>query len=60
MLEEGKEPIMLALTVSVWLACIAPLPGFNPGPITHEIADPARKKIAAIANESSSVPSLRH
>lgn len=54
MLDDGKMPQLLALTTAAYLASIAPLPGFDPGPQAHAMQDPARELLARLAAESRS------
>lgn len=54
MLDDGRLPQLLALTTAAYLACIAPLPGFDPGPQAHAMEDPARGLLAGLASESRS------
>ncbi|MFE5838262.1 mannitol dehydrogenase family protein [Arthrobacter sp. NPDC056493] len=54
MLDDGRTPQLLALTTAAYLACIAPLPGFDPGPQAHAMEDPARGLLAGLAAASRS------
>lgn len=54
MLDDGGMPQLLALTTAAYLACIAPLPGFDPGPQAHAMEDPARALLAGLAAGSRS------
>ncbi|MDQ0801379.1 mannitol dehydrogenase family protein [Arthrobacter sp. SLBN-112] len=54
MLDDGGMPHLLALTTAAYLACIAPLPGFDPGPHAHAMEDPARGLLAGLAAGSRS------
>ncbi|MDQ0212455.1 mannitol dehydrogenase family protein [Arthrobacter bambusae] len=54
MLDDGGMPQLLALTTAAYLACIAPLPGFDPGPQAHAMEDPARAMLAGLAAGSRS------
>ncbi|RAM35569.1 mannitol dehydrogenase family protein [Arthrobacter globiformis] len=54
MLGDGRMPQLLALTTAAYLACIAPLPGFDPGPQAHAVEDPARGLLAGLASGSRS------
>ncbi|BCW54452.1 MULTISPECIES: mannitol dehydrogenase family protein [unclassified Arthrobacter] len=54
MLDDGGMPHLLALTTAAYLACIAPLPGFDPGPQAHAMEDPARGMLAGLAAGSRS------
>ena len=51
---KGEMPHISALTVAAYLACIAPLAGFNPGPVAAEMKDPAKEKLVALAANSTS------
>jgi fructuronate reductase len=48
-LDRGAMPHMIALTVAAYLSCIAPMPGFDPGPHARDMADAARGQLAEIA-----------
>ena len=50
----GKTPQYIALTVAAWLACIAPLNGFQPGVNADAMKDPAKGKIKELAAKSTS------
>ena len=50
----GHMPHISALTVAAYLACIAPLNGFDPGPVAAEMKDPSKEKLVAIASASAS------
>lgn len=54
MLDEGAMPHLLALSTAAYLACIAPMPGFDPGPQAHAMEDPARGMLAGLAAGSRS------
>ncbi|WP_381797881.1 mannitol dehydrogenase family protein [Streptomyces niveus] len=45
----GRMPHHLALTVAAYLCCLAPPPGFSPGPHATAMVDPARDTLAGIA-----------
>lgn len=51
--ERGVVPQRLALMVAGWLACLAPINGFDPGPYAHDMKDPRRPDLARIAGESA-------
>jgi len=48
-LAAGRMPHLLALTVAAYLCCIAPPPGFDPGPHAAAMTDPAREHLAPLA-----------
>ena len=48
----GEVPRFVALTVAAWLACVAPLANFNPGPIAAEMKDPQKEWLQALAATS--------
>ncbi len=50
----GQMPHMLALTVAAYLACIAPLAGFEPGPVAREMKDPLKERLQEVAKASTS------
>jgi fructuronate reductase len=52
-LDRGELPHMIALTVAAYLSCIAPLPGFDPGPHARAMVDPARERLAKIASAAT-------
>ncbi|WP_262700286.1 MULTISPECIES: mannitol dehydrogenase family protein [Streptomyces] len=52
-LRAGRMPHHLALTVAAYLCCVAPRPGFSPGPHATAMADPAREPLATIAARSA-------
>ena len=45
----GETPHLIALTVAGYLSCLAPLPGFEPGPAAEAMTDAARPRLAAVA-----------
>jgi fructuronate reductase len=45
----GVMPEHLCLTVAGFLACIAPLNGYEPGPFARAMVDPAKDRLAALA-----------
>lgn len=51
-LARGEMPHLIALTVAGYLACIAPLPGFGPGPHAEAMRDPARTTLAHAATSA--------
>jgi fructuronate reductase len=57
-LDAGRTPHFLALTAAAYLACLAPLPGFDPGPHAAAMVDPARPALARAAEHSSSSADL--
>lgn len=58
LLDAGRTPHFLALTVAGYLACLTPLPGFDPGPHAAAMVDPARPALARAAELSSSSADL--
>lgn len=48
-LRAGRMPHHLTLTVAAYLCCMAPPPGFTPGPHAAAMVDPARATLAGIA-----------
>lgn len=58
--ERGIVPQQLALLVAAWLACLAPLQGFDPGPYAQQMADPRRQLLAQLAVNASSGTDLAH
>jgi fructuronate reductase len=58
LLDAGQMPHFLALTVAGYLACLAPLPGFDPGIHAAAMVDPARPALARAAELSSSSADL--
>ncbi|MDQ4502537.1 mannitol dehydrogenase family protein [Sinomonas sp. ASV322] len=53
LLDAGTMPHFLALTTAAYLACLAPLKGFDPGPHAAAMVDPARPMLARAAAESA-------
>lgn len=53
LLKQGTVPQHLALTVAAWLSCVAPRPGFDPGPHAREMQEPARANLAELSQESA-------
>jgi len=51
-IRRGETPHLIALTVAAYLSCLAPLPGFDPGPHAAAMTDGARERLAAIAASS--------
>jgi len=48
-LERGEVPHLIALTVAGYLACLAPLPGFDPGPHARAMVDGAAGRLREAA-----------
>jgi fructuronate reductase len=53
LLEAGRMPHRLALTVAAYLSCVAPLDGFDPGPQAAAMQDAARERLASFAAASA-------
>ncbi|WP_456286039.1 mannitol dehydrogenase family protein [Microbacterium sp. JZ70] len=51
-LEGGTVPHLIALTVAAYLACLAPMPHFDPGSQAHAMKDGARARLAAVAADA--------
>ena len=49
----GVMPEHLCLTVAGYLACIAPLGGYEPGPFARAMVDPAQERLAVLAARCS-------
>ncbi len=49
----GTMPEHLCLTVAGYLACVAPLDGYEPGPFARAMVDPAQERLASIAARCS-------
>ena len=49
---QGREPKVLALTVSAWLMCVAPFKGFNPGEIAGQMKDPSKDSLVLLSQTS--------
>jgi fructuronate reductase len=54
----GVVPEHIALTVAGFLACVAPLAGFDPGPEARAMVDPARDRLAALAAHAGTAADL--
>ncbi|WP_285114340.1 mannitol dehydrogenase family protein [Leifsonia sp. fls2-241-R2A-40a] len=52
LLDRGEMPHLIALTVAAYLSCIAPRPGFDPGPFASAMTDGARDRLAALAGSA--------
>ena len=52
-LRAGRVPHLLALTVASWIATVAPPQGFDPGPYSTEVREPARHRLAEVTRSSS-------
>ena len=52
-LRAGRLPHHLALTVAAYLCCLAPPPGFDPGPHAAAMVDPAR---AGLVGDAAAQP----
>ncbi|KQM16688.1 fructuronate reductase [Plantibacter sp. Leaf171] len=59
-LDSGSTPHLIALTVAAYLSCIAPMPGFDPGPHARAMVDPAREELARLADASTDGAQLAH
>ena len=57
-LARGVMPEYIALTVAGFIACIAPLDGFEPGPFARAMADPAKERLAALARTCTTAGEL--
>lgn len=53
-LREGEMPHLIALTVAGYLACLAPLAGFDPGPHAAAMTDAARERLSELPATSRS------
>ncbi|MDR6612182.1 mannitol dehydrogenase family protein [Leifsonia sp. 1010] len=52
LLDRGEMPHMIALTVAAYLSCIAPRPGFDPGPFAAAMKDAARERLVPLAGSA--------
>lgn len=52
LLDRGDMPHMIALTVAAYLSCIAPRPGFDPGPFAAAMKDAARERLIPLAGSA--------
>jgi fructuronate reductase len=59
-LANGAMPHHLALTIAAYLCCIAPRTGFDPGPHAVAMTDPARPRLAALADSAASTLEFVH
>ncbi|MFB9378327.1 mannitol dehydrogenase family protein [Kineococcus gynurae] len=48
-LDRGAVPHLLALTVAGYLTCLAPLGGFDPGPVAARMGDPVAERLREAA-----------
>ena len=60
MASRGEKPELLALTVAAWLACIAPIQGFEPGVHARAMKDPAQPRLLDYAARSKSATEMVH
>ncbi|GAA4396451.1 mannitol dehydrogenase family protein [Tsukamurella soli] len=58
LLDAGTMPHALALAAAGYLACLAPLAGFDPGPHAAAMKDPARPMLERAAAASAGGPEL--
>lgn len=56
--EQGNGTQFLALTVAAWLACIAPINGFEPGSQARAMKDPAQSRLEEFAAQSQTPAEL--
>jgi fructuronate reductase len=54
----GVMPENICLTVAGFLACIAPLDGYEPGPFARAMLDPAKDRLATLAAKCSTAKEL--
>ncbi|WP_431245583.1 mannitol dehydrogenase family protein [Leifsonia xyli] len=54
LLDRGEMPHMIALTVAAYLSCVAPRPGFDPGPFASAMKDAARERLVPLAGSARS------
>lgn len=54
----GVMPEYICLTVAGFLACLAPLDGYEPGPFARAMVDPAKDRLAALAGTCSTAKEL--
>jgi len=47
MLDEGRSPEQMALTVAAWIACVCPPPGFEPGAVADAMFEPKAEALRA-------------
>lgn len=57
-LDIGAVPHLIALTVAAYLACLAPMPHFDPGPQARAMKDGARERLAEVASGARDVREL--
>ncbi|MBW1640558.1 mannitol dehydrogenase family protein [Microbacterium resistens] len=60
LLRDGRMPHLIALSVAGYLACMAPLPGFDPGAHARAMSDAARPRLAEQAAASRDPRELAH
>lgn len=64
LLEQGRVPEQLALTVAGWICCTTPPAGFDPGPIAAAMAEPKtgelRAAVAGATDVRSHVEAILH
>lgn len=56
LLEQGRMPQQLALTVAAWICCVCPPPGFEPGPVARAMVEP---KIDALTEATAGATDVR-
>jgi fructuronate reductase len=56
--KQNKPAEFLALTVAAWLACIAPINGFEPGVHARAMKDPAQKALQEFAASASTAEEM--
>ncbi len=57
MLDQGRMPHQLALTVAGWICCVIPPVGFKPGPIAEKMFEPSHDRLVSAVASSADVPS---
>src|SRR5690606_38511130 len=55
LLDAGRMPEQLALTVAAWICCVCPPAGFAPGPVADAMIEPRKADLLAVTAGATDV-----